>query len=151
VHVEGVLVDGTKVTAVSDRLVFTSDTLNDVASAFSKLTSGQTTADLGWMTKGIMGNNFDDTVFSLEPGVLSQPILDETNQYPNAEWLISVLEKSPDRAIDDNQKNNLAAANYSEWFQQRLQQGLASKQVIDNLSDSLKTWATKYMKDHPLK
>lgn len=150
VHIQGVLINETMVTEVADRLVFTSDNLNDIAPTVSVLSSGQSTADLGWMVKGIMGSTFDDAVFSLEPGVLSEPIPDETNQYPNAEWLVSVLEKESDRPLDDAQKQNLAAVDFSKWFTQKLQQGLATKQVVNNLDDALKIWAKQYMDKHPI-
>ena len=151
VHIQGVLVNETMETAMADRLVFTGDSLNDVAKQVSLVSGAQSNgAELGWMVRGILGTKFDDTVFNLEPGVLSQPIDDETGQYPNDVWLVSVLEKSPDRALDDNQVQSLAAVNYAKWFEQQLQQGLDSKQVVNKLDDNIRIWATKYMDEHPI-
>ena len=151
VHIQGMLVNETMETAVADRLVFTGDSFNDVAKQVSLVSGAQSNgAELGWMVKGILGAKFDDTVFNLEPGVLSQPIDDETGQYPNAAWLVSVLAKEPDRALDDNLMQSLTAVNYAKWFEQQLQQGLDSMQVVNKLDDDIRIWATQYIAKHPI-
>ena len=95
VHVQGMLVDKSMVTDVADRLVFTADTLSQVAQETTPATGSQNSGgDLGWLIKGIVGTKFDEVVFNLEPGVLSPPIDDETGQTTNGVWLVSVLEKA---------------------------------------------------------
>jgi parvulin-like peptidyl-prolyl isomerase len=151
VHIQGMLVDKDMVIAAADRLVFMADSLPQVAQEVGVKSSSQTLGgDLGWMAKGILGTNFDDAVFKLEPGILSQPIDDENGQYPNSAWLVSVLEKAPDKALDDNQVQSLTAVAYSKWFEQQLQEGLDSKQVVNKLDDALRIWATEYMAKHPI-
>ena len=151
VHVQGTLVDKSRVTNVADRLVFTADTLSQVAQETTLETGSQTTGgDLGWMIKGIVGTKFDEVVFNLEPGVLSPPIDDETGQTTNGVWLVSVLEKVPDKALDDNQVTSFATADYSKWFKQQLQEGVDSKKVVNKLDDTIRTWATVYIAKHPI-
>ena len=151
VHIQGMLVDKSMVTDVADRLVFMVDSLSQVAQEISLESSSQTYGgDLGWLIKGILGTKFDEVVFNLEPGVLSQPIDDETGQSTNGVWLVSVLEKVPDKALDDKQVENFATVTYGKWFEQRLQEGLDSKQVVNKLDDDLRIWATEYMSQHPI-
>jgi parvulin-like peptidyl-prolyl isomerase len=151
VHIQGMLVDKSRVTDVADRLVFTVDSLSQVAQEFSLASSSQTGGgDLGWIIKGILGTKFDETVFNLTPGVLSPPIDDETGQSTNGVWLVSVLEKVPDKALDDNQVQSFATITYGKWFKQQLQEGLDSKKVVNKLDDPIRTWATEYMAKHPI-
>jgi len=151
VHAQGMLVDKSMVTNVADRLVFTVDSLAQVAQETSLQSNSQTSGgDLGWLIKGVVGTKFDDVVFNLEPGVLSQPIDDETGQTTNGVWLVSVLEKASDKALDDSQVTSFATVAYSKWFKQQLQEGLDSKKVVNKLDDSIRTWATEYMAKHPI-
>jgi len=149
VHVQGVLVEKSMATEVADRLVFTGDSLDTVAKGVSLYTASKDNgADLGWLPRGIMGTKFDEAIFALEPGVLSQPIDDETGQKAGGVWMVSVLEKVPDRAIDDAQAPSLANKAFNDWFPQRLQQGLNSGQVVVTLNDAIRTWATQYVAEH---
>jgi len=151
VHVQGMLVEKSTVTDVTDRLVFTGDSLATVANELSLYTASQGNGgDLGWVVKGVAGTKFDEAIFNLEPGVLSQPIDDETGQSTGGVWLVSVLEKQPDRTLDDTQIQNLANVAYGNWFEQQLKNGLDSGQVVNKLDDTTRTWATEYMANHPI-
>jgi parvulin-like peptidyl-prolyl isomerase len=150
VHVQGVLVEKSMATEVADRLVFTGDSLAAVADEVSLYTASQGNGgDLGWLPRGIMDTKFEEVVFALEPGVLSQPIDDKTSQSTGGVWLVSVLEKQPDRAVEDSQAQSLANVAHGNWFEQQLQKGLDSGQVVNNLDDATRTWATEYMAEHP--
>ena len=154
VHIQGMLVDKSMMTDAVDRLVFTADSLTQVGQEVAVKSSSQTPqtlgGDMGWLVKGIMSTKFDEVVFNLQPGVLSQPIDDETGQSTNGVWLISVLEKAPDKALDDSQVTNFASIAYSKWFTQQLKEGQDSKTVVNKLDDPLRTWATEYIAAHPI-
>ncbi len=151
VHLQGALVDKSTVTNVADRLVFTADHLAQVAQETTPAIGAKTGGgDMGWLIKGIGGTKFDEVVFNLEPGVLSPPIDDETGQSTDGVWLVSVVEKQADRALEDNQVTDYTNVAYTKWFDQKLQEGLDSKAVVNKLDDSIRTWATEYIKDHPL-
>jgi hypothetical protein len=151
VHLQGMLTDKSVVTQVADRLVFTSDSLAQVAQETQMASGSQVSGgDLSWLIKGILGDKFDNIVFNLDIGVLSPPIDDETGQSTNGVWLVSVIAKEADRALDDSQVSSFTSVSYSKWFTQKLQEGVDSKNVVNKLDDSMRTWATEYMAEHPL-
>jgi parvulin-like peptidyl-prolyl isomerase len=73
--------------------------------------------DLGWFPRGVMAPEVEQVAFSLEPGQISQPVSTTFGYH-----IIQVLEKDPNRPLDDNQREQLRNARFSTWLQERRQQ-----------------------------
>ena len=142
VHLEGILAetkDGAE--EIASRL----DGGEDFASLAQELSqdnnSKEQGGDLGWLPQGVMGPEFDEVAFSLEPGVLSQPIPDERGQTEEGHWVIRVLEKDEARSIDEDTHTIIAANELNRWFEEMKQDSL----VEDELDEDKKLWAVKEM------
>jgi hypothetical protein len=81
----------------------------DFASTAARLGGG----DLGWLPRGIMGEEFDNVAFDpdLEIDTVKPFDIDE------AWYIIRVLEQEEDRAIDEVMRNQLAAIAFSSWLE----------------------------------
>jgi len=73
--------------------------------------------ELGVVSKGEMSPAFDEFVFDpdVEPGILSEPVRDDTVMTQGGYWLIQVVGKDDDRQIDGNDRDFLIAKVFDEW------------------------------------
>ncbi len=150
VHVQGILTTKNSVAAIGDRLVYTGDTFSAVVTDASlDSTSKSKGGDLGWIAPGERGPQFDSVAFNLQPGILSQPLTDETNASPGAVWLVNVLEKQSGRAVDDTQKQSIATRAVSQWFTDQAQSETSAGNIVVAFTDAQKTWALNYLNTHP--
>jgi parvulin-like peptidyl-prolyl isomerase len=87
--------------------------------------------DMGWFPKGVQTSQIDAAVFSLQPGQISDPVLDETGYH-----IIQVLETDPNRAVDPDQLTSLRSKAYSTWLTQQQ----SSQNVKLSLDTADKNW-----------
>jgi foldase protein PrsA len=142
VHLEGILAetkDGAE--EIASRLNGGEDFASLAQELSQDNSSKEQGGDLGWLPQGVMGLEFDEAAFSLEPGVLSQPIPDERGQTEEGHWVIRVLEKDEARSIDEDTHTKIAANELNRWFEGVKQDSL----VEDYLDEDKKLWAVKEM------
>ena len=72
--------------------------------------------DVGWIPRGVLDKSLEDPLFSMEPGqVQSLPI-------QGAALVVQLLEKAPDRPIDENMKPSLAQRALQTWLDEKVGQ-----------------------------
>ncbi len=134
IKVEGILVDKKDLDTVKAKLK-AGESLSSLAEKFSKYSGSKgNKADLGWIPKGIMGEDFDKVAFKLKPGVLSEPIsVAGGERY----WFIKVLKKEEARKLEQSQREILEAQAFSQWFAEEKKKN----QIEDYFTEKLKSWA----------
>ena len=84
--------------------------------AQTKATGG----DAGWVPKGLLP--YDDTIFQLEVGQVSSPVMTNSSDPTNSQYLLfMVSEKDPERAIDANMKAQMEQTAFYYWINQEMQ------------------------------
>jgi parvulin-like peptidyl-prolyl isomerase len=87
--------------------------------------------DLGWFSRGVMDKPFEDAAFGLQPNELSD-VVHGANGY----HVIQVLERDPNRAVPDDQLQQLRAKTASDWLNTKH----SGPDVKLQLSPSLRDW-----------
>ena len=79
---------------------------------------------MGWIPKGVLDAATEELVFAVEPG--------DVTTVPTAQgvYVIEMLEKSKDRALDPAQKSPLAARAFADWVTEKT----ASLTIANNMS-----------------
>lgn len=108
-----------KIQEIRTRLV-SGEKFEDVAKEVSDDTSNKEEGgDLGWFGRGQMVAEFEDAAFSLEPGVLSEPIKTSFGYH-----LIEVIEKDANRPVEESELSQRRSQAYEDWL--KAQQDAAS-------------------------
>ena len=73
--------------------------------------------DLGWLPRGIMGEEFDQVAFSIGIGDVSDP-------FPSHDGylIIRVLDREEDRAFEEEVREQLAVKAYSDWLEGEIEE-----------------------------
>ncbi|MDP2673732.1 MAG: peptidylprolyl isomerase [Dehalococcoidia bacterium] len=80
--------------------------------------------DAGWTPRGALDPSFEELVFALKPKELTNiPITQGV-------FVIEMLEKDADRAIEDSQKANLGSRAFQDWIDGKKK----SLKVVDNMT-----------------
>jgi len=80
--------------------------------------------DAGWTPRGALDPSFEELVFALEPKELTNiPVTQGV-------YVVEMLEKSADRAIDESQKGNLGARAFQDWVEEKKK----SLKIVDNMA-----------------
>lgn len=89
--------------------------------------------DLGWFGRGVMTPAFEEAAFSLQPGQRSGVV-----QSPFGYHVIEVLERDPNRTIDEARLRQLKDQAYQAWLS-------ASRSVnaTSQLDESQRSWALR--------
>jgi parvulin-like peptidyl-prolyl isomerase len=84
--------------------------------------------DMGWAPRGVLDRALEQTLFALDAGAVTT--------YPTGTgaFVYQVLEKDPDRPIDETYKPSLAQRQFSEWMDEKL---LELQDLIDDRMDIL--------------
>jgi foldase protein PrsA len=67
--------------------------------------------DMGWFGKGVQTKTLEDAVFALQPGQLSDVIMDTAGYH-----ILQVLETDPNRAVPPDQLTTQRQKAFSDWL-----------------------------------
>jgi len=91
--------------------------------------------DVGWMPKGILP--YDETIFQLEVGQVSTPVMTNSSDPANSQYLVfMVSEKDPERPIDSGVRAQMAQTAFYYWINQEMQ----SHDISYELAASDQAW-----------
>ncbi|MCA9861255.1 MAG: peptidyl-prolyl cis-trans isomerase, partial [Thermomicrobiales bacterium] len=80
--------------------------------------------DLGWFTRGVMVEPFEDVAFSLAPGEISEPVQTQFGWH-----VIKVIDHAEDRALTDDQISQAAQAESTRWLDDQRASASISSEV----------------------
>ena len=98
--------------------------------------------ELGWLTEGMMGSDFDEFVFNpeVELNTLSEPISDEMAWTQGGYWLIKVLDRDDNREVEESDRSWLKTKALNEWVSSLWDN--PNNEVDDSyLDEEKKAWA----------
>jgi parvulin-like peptidyl-prolyl isomerase len=75
--------------------------------------SKENDGNVGWTVRGVLNQSVEDLLFAQEPGAIT------TYPTTDAVYVYQVLERVPDRPIEDAQKDTLSQTKYEEWFREK--------------------------------
>jgi len=112
--------------------------VEDLARELSTDPSAQEGGDIGWFPKGVLPPEVDETVFAMEPGHLSEPLL-----RPNGTYALYYLEeKAPARPIEEAHREVLKAQALERWLEEE-----RSRQEVEMRLDSdTYAWIVKQLR-----
>ncbi len=95
--------------------------LNEDFAALAKLHSQHVQSkdnggDLGWLQPGMMSTTFDKIAFTLDPGMLSEPVQDSGALTKGGYWLVKVLEKDANRQLEEQLRQQLINRAFENWL-----------------------------------
>jgi parvulin-like peptidyl-prolyl isomerase len=96
--------------------------------------------DLGWFPRGVMNDAFQEAAFGLQPDQRSGVV-----RSPNGFHIIEVLERDPNRPLDEQQIANLGRNALSKWLLDRR----SSPEVKPDLSAAERDWALRQIGVRP--
>ena len=99
---------------------------------------------LGMISTGTMGDTFDNVAFSLDVGMVSDPVQDTAQITKGGYWLVKINDKAESKELTEDDITTIAYNKYSEW----LGTVQADAKVTDNISnnDAAKEWAIARVK-----
>ena len=135
-HVQGILVATEEVAqTVLERLEGGEDFASLAAEEFNlDPVSKENGGDLGWFPEGLRGEVFDDVAFNLELDEVSQPFAPDGGYY-----IIKVLEREENRALDEATREQLKARAFSDWLAAEREEKVKRKANLD--LDKVYEWA----------
>ncbi len=92
--------------------------------------------DMGWLPRGIMGEKFDETIFSLEPGKISELIASSEGYY-----IIKVVEKATAREIEEGAREALKDQALAKW----LSEERGRNEVVRSFDSKKYEWAVQQL------
>lgn len=99
----------------------------------SKATEG----DLGWLQRESASKPVVEAAFSLEPGVVSEPLADESAPTQGGYWLVKAVDKDDNRQLEDDTREAIKSKAFEDWLNERRE-----KSTIENYLDAeQKSWA----------
>ena len=96
--------------------------------------------DLGWFPRGSMAEEFENAAFQLAPNQISDPVKTTFGWH-----IIQVLEKDPNRTLDEQVLQQRQQAVVSEWLDGAMQ----APEIKRDLSEDNKSWVFRQIKWQP--
>ena len=104
--------------------------------------SAQLGGDLGWTGEsGIINKVVLRLALPLESGDVSQPAADTSVQTRGGFWLVRVINKDENRALDDSTRQTLRNGLFDKWITEKMK----NDSVETLLSEDQKSWAINYV------
>jgi len=96
--------------------------------------------ELGLLKPGDMGSTaFDDAAFNLTPGVISEPVKDESVQTTGGYWIIEVIDRDDQRTLEGEAREEMArrelVASFQRWK--------VEATIENRLSSEKQSWAIR--------
>ncbi len=129
---------GTKAEAEEVRDELVGGNFTALAMEYSQHDSGRDGGELGWLKPGDMGSAaFDEVAFDLTPGVVSDPVKDESVQTSGGYWIIDVIDRDDQRALEGEAREAMASrelvASFERWKEEST--------IENRLDDEKQYWA----------
>jgi parvulin-like peptidyl-prolyl isomerase len=93
--------------------------------------------NLGWLQEGVGNEVIIKVAFELEPGVLSEPVPDQSIQTQGGYWVVKVLDKDANRPLDDEIREMLKASAFEGWLTDQREKS----SIESYLDEEQKAWA----------
>ena len=93
--------------------------------------------DLGWVQKGAGNEAIIKVAFELEPGVLSEPVPDESMQTRGGYWLVKVVAREANRRLEDETREMLKTKAFEDWLTEQRERSSIERY----LDEEQKAWA----------
>ncbi len=106
----------------------------------SQHASGRDGGELGWLNPGDMRSTaFDEVAFDLPPGVISEPVRDESVQTTGGYWIVDVIDRESERALEGDTREIMASRELFDSFQKWKEEST----IDDRLDDEKQYWAIR--------
>lgn len=94
--------------------------------------------ELDWLKPGDMGSTaFDEVAFNITPGLISEPVRDESVQTTGGYWIIDVVDRDDQRALEGEAREGIAYNELVDSFERWKEES-----VVENRLDTDKqSWA----------
>ena len=93
--------------------------------------------DMGWLRRETGNKVVVEAAFSLEPGIVSEPLADESVQTQGGYWLVKVVHKDANRQLEDETRNMIKSKAFEDWLDEQRE-----KSVVEYyLGEEQKAWA----------
>jgi len=139
VNVRAILL-GSEVEAEQVREELVGGNFTALAMQHSQHESRNQGGELGLLRPGDMGSAaFDEVAFNLTPGLISEPVKDESVQTIGSYWIVDVVDRDDQRALEGEVREAMASrelfASFEKWKEES---------TIDNrLDDEKQLWAIR--------
>lgn len=139
-HVRGILLGSIQEANEIQARLNAGEDFSDVAEEVSQHSeSKEYGGDLGWIQKGYGNDTLNKAAFELEPGILSEPIYDETVVTAGGYWLVKVIEKETDRQVDNELRESVKANALQEWIEEQKE----NSSIVQYITKEQKSWAVE--------
>jgi parvulin-like peptidyl-prolyl isomerase len=138
-HVRGILTGSRHdAESIRDKILAGDDFATLVKTYSQDSASAANGGDLGWTGEGGMSNRLVmGLAMPLESGAVSQPAADSTIQTKGGFWLVRVINKDENRAIDDTTRQTLKTGLFERWIAEKMK----NDSVETLLTGDQKSWA----------
>ena len=138
-HVRGILTGSRHdAESIRDKILAGDDFATLVKTYSQDSASAGQGGDLGWTGEGGMSNRLVmGLAMPLETGAVSQPAADSTIQTKGGFWLVRVINKDENRAIDDTTRQTLKTRLFEKWIAEKMK----NDSVETLLTGDQKSWA----------
>ncbi len=138
VHVYGMLLGSVQqVEQVRARLVSGEDFAKLAGELSQDTTSSEYGGDLGWMQRDYGNTALVNAAFALDEGDLSDPVYDDTVQTKGGYWIIKILGKEENRALDPDVRDALKQQLFQDWLNEKIE----SSNIEQMLTAQQQEWA----------
>jgi parvulin-like peptidyl-prolyl isomerase len=138
-HARGILLGSRHDAEVIRARIEAGEDFGTLAEEYSQhLASKEQGGDLGWTKQETISSRVVlGLALQLEPGVVSQPAADDSAKTRGGYWLVKVVDKDANRALDDETRNTLKL----RLFEDLLSEQSKKNSVETYLTDEQKSWA----------
>lgn len=92
---------------------------------------------MGWLQRESASKSVVEAAFSLEPGLVSEPLADESARTQGGYWLVKAVDKVNNRQLEDDTREAIKSKAFEDWLNERRE-----KSTIENYLDAeQKSWA----------
>ncbi len=139
IHVRGILLGSRQEAGEIRARIEAGEDFGALAKEYSQdLASKEQGGDLGWTKETVISSRVVlSLAMQLEPGVVSQPTADNSVQTKGGYWLVRVLNKDENRALDDNTRQTLK----TKLFENLLSEQSKKDSIETYLTEEQKSWA----------
>ena len=138
-HVRGILAGSRHDAEAIRAKIVAGDDFATLAKNYSQdLAISDNVGDMGWTGEGGITNRLVlGLAMPLETGAVSQPAADSSVQTKGGFWLVRVINKDENRAIDDTTRQTLKTGLFEKWIAEKMK----NDSVETLLTGDQKSWA----------